>query len=85
MIPDARNSDADADSGDGRDEADTERLDRNENEILQELRVTQTGTQILLWALPGSEKSGREPVELGERINRHSHGEKSPFGFRVWS
>lgn len=33
--------------GDGRDESRNERLDRNWNEILQELRVTQTGTQIL--------------------------------------
>jgi uncharacterized membrane-anchored protein len=33
--------------GDGRDETETERLDRNWNEILQELRVIQTGTQIL--------------------------------------
>jgi hypothetical protein len=33
-------------SGD-RDETPTERLDRNWDEILQELRVTQTGTQIL--------------------------------------
>jgi hypothetical protein len=32
---------------DGRDETENERLDRNWNEILQELRVTQTGTQIL--------------------------------------
>ena len=31
----------------GRDETETERLDRNWGEILQELRVTQTGTQIL--------------------------------------
>jgi hypothetical protein len=30
-----------------RDETESERLDRNWNEILQELRVTQTGTQIL--------------------------------------
>lgn len=37
----------DADSHDGRDETDNERLDRNWNEILQELRVIQTGTQIL--------------------------------------
>jgi hypothetical protein len=37
----------DALPGDGRDETETERLDRNWNEILQELRVTQTGTQIL--------------------------------------
>ena len=39
--------DADAVPGDGRDETETERLDRNWNEILQELRVIQTGTQIL--------------------------------------
>ena len=32
---------------DGRDETVTERLDRNWNELLQELRVIQTGTQIL--------------------------------------
>ncbi len=38
---------ADADPGDGRDESENERMDRNWNEILQELRVTQTGTQIL--------------------------------------
>lgn len=37
----------DADPDDGRDESENERLDRNWNEILQELRVTQTGTQIL--------------------------------------
>jgi len=30
-----------------RDESEAERLDRNWNEMLQELRVTQTGTQIL--------------------------------------
>lgn len=37
----------DADPTDGRDESENERMDRNWNEILQELRVTQTGTQIL--------------------------------------
>jgi hypothetical protein len=37
----------DADPHDGRDETETERLDRNWTEILQELRVIQTGTQIL--------------------------------------
>lgn len=37
----------DALPSDGRDETETERLDRNWNEILQELRVIQTGTQIL--------------------------------------
>jgi hypothetical protein len=34
-------------ANDGRNETEVERLDRNWNEILQELRVTQTGTQIL--------------------------------------
>lgn len=33
--------------GDGRDESPNQRLDRNWVEILQELRVTQTGTQVL--------------------------------------
>jgi hypothetical protein len=37
----------DADPDDGRDETLDERLDRNWVELLQELRVTQTGTQIL--------------------------------------
>jgi len=36
-----------ADPDDGRDETHNERADRNWNELLQELRVTQTGTQIL--------------------------------------
>ena len=38
---------AEADPSDGRDESVNERMDRNWNEMLQELRVTQTGTQIL--------------------------------------
>lgn len=38
---------ADAVAGDGRDETEAERLDRNWAELLQELRVVQTGTQIL--------------------------------------
>ena len=38
---------ADADPHDGRDETEMERNDRNWTEILQELRVIQTGTQIL--------------------------------------
>lgn len=38
---------SDAGLGDGRDETENERMDRNWNDILQELRVTQTGTQIL--------------------------------------
>lgn len=37
----------DADPTDGRDETEDERMDRNWAELLQELRVTQTGTQIL--------------------------------------
>ena len=37
----------DADPDDGRDETLDERMDRNWGELLQELRVTQTGTQIL--------------------------------------
>lgn len=40
-------ADQDADPDDGRHETLTERLDRNWDEILQELRVIQTGTQIL--------------------------------------
>lgn len=39
--------DEDADPTDGRDETLDERMDRNWDELLQELRVTQTGTQIL--------------------------------------
>lgn len=38
---------ADADPGDGRDETLDERMDRNWIELLQETRITQTGTQIL--------------------------------------
>ena len=34
-------------TGDGRDESPDERSDRNWNEMLQETRITQTGTQIL--------------------------------------
>jgi hypothetical protein len=40
-------ADADADAHDGRHETESERSDRNWGEILQELRVTQTGSQIL--------------------------------------
>lgn len=42
-----RDEKADVDPQDGRDETESERMDRNWNDILQELRVTQTGTQIL--------------------------------------
>jgi Family of unknown function (DUF6328) len=37
----------DIDPSDGREESLNEKMDRNWNDILQELRVTQTGTQIL--------------------------------------
>jgi hypothetical protein len=40
-------SDDEDDGDDGRDETKTERDDRNWNELLQELRVTQTGVQLL--------------------------------------
>ncbi len=43
----AGNSRLDPPSHTGRHETENERLDRNWNEILQELRVTQTGSQIL--------------------------------------
>src|SRR5690349_2187811 len=43
----ARALDEDAVPDDGRDETEGERLDRNWNELLQELRVSQTGTQVL--------------------------------------
>jgi hypothetical protein len=39
--------DEDAVPGDGRDESENQRLDRNWSEILQELRVALTGTQIV--------------------------------------
>ncbi|KRA23753.1 sodium:proton antiporter [Microbacterium sp. Root61] len=42
-----RDSDPGDDRVDGRDETEIERADRNWNEVLQELRVLQTGTQIL--------------------------------------
>src|SRR3954452_4540316 len=41
------NEQRDIDPTDGRDETLDERMDRNWNEMLQEMRVTQTGTQIL--------------------------------------
>src|SRR6478735_1694710 len=46
MPPDA-DTDARDDRRDGRDETPTQRADRNWGEVLQELRVLQTGTQIL--------------------------------------
>ena len=46
-MPSARDTDPQDDLSDGRDESASERADRNWNEVLQELRVMQTGTQIL--------------------------------------
>ena len=46
-MPSARDTDPEDDLRDGRDESPSERADRNWNEVLQELRVLQTGTQIL--------------------------------------
>lgn len=43
----ARDTDPQGNVPDGRDESAAERADRNWNEVLQELRVMQTGTQIL--------------------------------------
>jgi hypothetical protein len=47
MGSDAEGAQQDADPGDGRDETEAERLDRNWSALLQELRVLETGTQIL--------------------------------------
>lgn len=60
--PDARSE------GARRDETPTERLDRNWNELLQELRVTQTGIQILfgfLLTLPFTQRFG--DLSTGDR------------------
>lgn len=56
-----RDQRGDAVAGDGRDETENERMDRNWNEMLQELRVTQTGTQILsgfMLTLPFQQRFG---------------------------
>jgi hypothetical protein len=59
----------DAVAGDGRDETEAERLDRNWTELLQELRVTQTGTQILtgfLLTIPFQQRfTSLNEVQLG--------------------
>jgi hypothetical protein len=63
-----RNAQHDAVAGDGRDETEAERLDRNWTELLQELRVTQTGTQILtgfLLTIPFQQRFGDlHPAEV---------------------
>ncbi|WP_106814293.1 DUF6328 family protein [Microbacterium timonense] len=69
-VRDARVGD---DRADGRDETPAERADRNWNEVLQELRVLQTGTQILtgfLLALAfqpafGDLSTGQRSIYLG--------------------
>lgn len=61
--PRARSKDA------RRDETPTERLDRNWNELLQELRVTQTGIQILfgfLLTLPFTQRFAE--LSTGDRV-----------------
>jgi Family of unknown function (DUF6328) len=53
-------------SPDGRNETETERADRNLNELLQELRVAQTGVQILfafLLTLPFTQRFGAVNAE----------------------
>jgi hypothetical protein len=47
VTPDTTDRGEDDYADDGRNETEAERLDRNWNELLQELRVLQTGTQIL--------------------------------------
>jgi membrane associated rhomboid family serine protease len=61
--PDPQHRDAQVD---GRDETAAERADRNFSELLQELRVAQTGVQILfafLLTLPFTQRFGRLDVE----------------------
>jgi Family of unknown function (DUF6328) len=53
-------------TADGRNETETERADRNFNELLQELRVAQTGVQILfafLLTLPFTQRFGKVDAE----------------------
>jgi Family of unknown function (DUF6328) len=57
----------DIDPHDGRDETSNERADRNWSDILQELRVTQTGTQIIsgfLLTLAFQQRFGQLPTYL---------------------
>ena len=59
----------DIDPDDGRPESETQRADRNWNEILQELRVTQTGTQLIsgfLLAIAFQQRFGQlDPFQVG--------------------
>lgn len=60
--------DVDVAPGDGRDESRNERLDRNWNEMLQELRVIQTGTQILTgFLLAAAFQSRFEDLDVYQR------------------
>ena len=55
-----------------RDETPDERFDRNWNELLQELRVAQTGVQILfafLLTLPFNQRFERSPTCSGQRTS----------------
>ena len=61
--------DLDVDPGDGRSETSTQRADRNWNELLQEFRVLQTGTQIMaafLLTLPFQQRFTQlDPFDVG--------------------
>jgi hypothetical protein len=67
-VADQRDEDRDI-SADGRDETEAERADRNFSELLQELRVAQTGVQILfafLLTLPFTQRF--HDVDAQERL-----------------
>jgi hypothetical protein len=66
---------ADADTGDGRDETAAERSDRNWNDILQELRVTQTGTQIISGFLL--------TVAFQQRFTELNDGQRAVYGVLI--
>ena len=68
MAPE-RDVDPSDDRVDGRDETPNERADRNWNEVLQELRVMQTGTQILTgFLLALAFQPGFADLTEGQRI-----------------
>ncbi len=79
----AADQQADAVPHDGRDETQNERMDRNWIELLQELRVTQTGTQILVQWIPAhpglpatvclSRYVAAEPVRCPGAAGGHHH------------
>jgi hypothetical protein len=64
-----RDADPHDDVRDGRDESVAERADRNWNEVLQELRVMQTGTQILTgFLLALAFQPGFADLDDGQRV-----------------